>query len=450
MRLFTKRMTAPQRPGSPPRTFVTRSGTTSRFFVLTLAGLMIVEELRKGGFWKPEALVVGVVAVVFLVAQLAPLAQDRRSAAVVVSFSLLALWWFVRADTAGPVSSFLPLGASFLGFAVAFVAVRSLTRPQREMAGLFVAGLGAVGALVGFAGLIWRWYPMAMPAQHLWRLSTTLTYADAAGALLAMSLLVALGGAPWPWMARVAVCLCVGGLIATQSRGALVAFACACALVPWRQYVLYLVPLVAGIALGVVAVATSPSRGAVPLLGVAVIVAVATSLAWAPSRGQWHPSRRKVVIFVVVMLGALIGTGLLVHTEIALRALAPSDQDRAVEWRAAIDQFASSPFVGVGPDRLLHFHAVDGTVANFAHNEYLQVAADSGLVGVALLGLAVTALCRVVRRVDTLTSCAVGALVCLAVAGSFDFDWHLSFLGLLGGWVAGLATRAWPVETLVV
>jgi O-antigen ligase len=212
---------------------------------------------------------------------------------------------------------------------------------------------------------------------------------------------------------------------------------------------LFLAPLLSGIALGVVAVATSPSIGDVPVLGVALVAAVAGSLARVPSMGRLHWRRREVTVVVIVVLGALIGTGFLLHAEIALRAFAPSDQDRAAEWSAAFHQFVSSPFFGVGPDHLLHFHAVDGTVASFAHNEYLQVAADSGLVGAALLALAITALVRAVRRVDVLTSCAVGALVCLAIAGVFDFDWHLPFLGLLGGWVAGLAMRAWPGEDAI-
>ncbi len=442
--MFTKRSTAKQVRLSSRGGFVARANPRSLFLVLTLAGLIIVEAIREGGFWKPDALVVTVVALILLVVQLAHLAPDRRSRAVVVTLGLLALWWFLRAVAEGSASSFLPLGASVLGFAGAFVTVRTLTPSQKQSAGSFVAGLGAVGAVVGFVGMIWRWYPMAMPAQHLWRLSTTLTYADAAGVFLAISLLVALAGGPRPWMARVSACLCVAGLIATQSRGALLAFVCACALVPWRQYVLFLVPLLCGFALGVVAVATSPSTDAVPVLGVVLVAAVVMSLARVPSMGHWKWRRRDVVLTVAVALGALIGTALLLHSEIALRALAPSDQDRAAEWSAAFHQFLSSPFFGVGPDRLLHFHAVDGTVASFAHNEYLQVAADGGLLGVALLALAATALGRAVRRVDALTSCAVGALVCLAVAGLLDFDWHLSVLGLLGGWVAGLATRASP------
>ena len=96
--------------------------------------------------------------------------------------------------------------------------------------------------------------------------------------------------------------------------------------------------------------------------------------------------------------------------------------------------------MGVGPDQPLEFRAVDGTHANFVHNEYLQIGADAGLVGVALLAAAAVSLAVSVRRRDVMTSCAVAGLVCWAVAAGFDFDWHLPVIGLLGGWLAGLAT----------
>ena len=97
------------------------------------------------------------------------------------------------------------------------------------------------------------------------------------------------------------------------------------------------------------------------------------------------------------------------------------------------------PFVGVGPDRLLELHAADGSSAHFVHNEYLQVAADAGLVGVGLLGLVALSLARALRRTGPLSSCAVAAVVCWAVGGLFDFSWHLPVVGLVGGWCAGLA-----------
>ena len=136
-----------------------------------------------------------------------------------------------------------------------------------------------------------------------------------------------------------------------------------------------------------------------------------------------------------------IGATLLVHHEIGLRALAPSDHDRSAEWSSAWHQWASAPFTGVGADRALILHAADGSSAHFVHNEYLQVAADAGIVGLGLMAFVALSLAKSLRRVDPLSSCAVAAVVCWAVGGAFDFDWHLPVVGLLGGWCAGLAAK---------
>jgi len=427
-----------QRPGTPESTGERHAA--SWLIAPVLAGLMIVEGGRQGGFWRADALVVTVVVVATLVAEVALVPQDHRGWAVVAGTVALASVWLVRAATTGNAVTFLPFGASVLGFGAAFVAVRALPPPQRALAGEFVAGIGCVGAAIGFAGLIWRHYPSAIPSQGLWRLASTLTYSDAAGLALAMCLLVALAGGPHPWISRLAVCLCTGGLVAAQSRGALVALACTVAIVPWRRVFAYRIALIAGLGLGVAAVATSPTGAPVAGLAVTLVMSVAVSLAWAPASAP-RPRRRTAPKWLTpVVIGCVaVAVALLVHHELALRTLSPSDHDRAVEWSAAFHQFTSSPIDGVGPDRLLQFTATDGDYAHFAHNEYLQIAADVGLVGLAALLSVGVALLRVVRRVDVATSCATAALVCWAVGGAFDFDWHLPFIGLLGGWVAGLA-----------
>ena len=219
------------------------------------------------------------------------------------------------------------------------------------------------------------------------------------------------------------------------------ALACACALVPKRRYALNLVPLGGGIGLGVVAVLTSGSTGPVPWLGVALIVGAAISLVRVPDEWVHLPRRRNVVAFVAVIACLAVASFALLRHQIDVRALSPSNGDRAVEWRTGVDQFKSSPVIGVGPDRILQFDAVDGTYAHFVHNEYLQIAADTGIVGLAILLMSVVSMARVVRRVDAATSCAVAALVCCAVAGAFDFDFHLPLVGLIVGWTAGAATR---------
>jgi len=406
-----------------------------------LFGLLVVEGIRDGGFWPSDALVVALASIVVLVIGMVLVPPDRRSMLLVGSIVLLALWWFVRALTAETIRSFLPLGASMLAFAAAFVAVRPLVGRAREVAALAVACLGAAGALVGFAGLVWRWYPMAIPTQTLWRISTTLTYSDAAGLVLGVCLLVALGVELSPPLVRVTVCLCAGGLLATQSRGAYVAFACACLLVPWHRYTRFAVPLAAGVALGIAAVASSPDTSAVPWLAAVVVAASVVSAVARPDFGSWRASSATRVVLAVIAAALLVAAVAVLHHEIGVRALSPSDQDRASEWWAALHQWRSDPLFGVGPDHLLTFHAADGTYAHFAHNEYLQVAADGGAIGLALLLLTGAATARVARRFDVLSSCATSGLVCWAVGGAFDFDWHLTFVGLLGGFCVGLAAR---------
>lgn len=415
-----------------------------------LFGLMAILGLRQGGFWHSDAFVAAIGSLALLAVAAITHPFDRRAFFVVGALVALALWWGARAAIAGSLDAVLPFGASCLACASAYAVVRPLRGPPRQLAGLGVACLGAAGGLIGFAGLIWRWFPLAMPAQGLWRLSSTLTYSDAAGLVLGMCLLVALGVDRCPWLVRLAVCLCAGGLLASQSRGAYVAVACGFVVLPWRRGVRLLVPLVAGTALGVVAIVTSPDAGAVPWLGATLVAALAvSSVPTAHVRAAALDPRVRMAAVYLVLVGLLVAVVLL-HHEIALRALAPSDGDRSTEWSVAWQQWGSAPIVGVGPDHVLIFHTAAGTYAKFVHNEYLQVAADAGAVGLALLVAAVVAIVKAVRRIDALSSCACAAFVCGAVGGAFDFDWHLPFVGFLCGVCAGLAARAERVETLEV
>jgi hypothetical protein len=325
--------------------------------------LAVSASLQRGGFWPAEAAEVALVSAALLVAAVIVTPLDRRSFLLVASLVVLALWWAIRAMVASSGAGFLPFGGSILAFVAAFAAVRPLVGRTRELAALAVALLGSVGALIGFAGLIWRWYPMALPAQGLWRLSSTLTYADAAGLVLGMCLLVALGCDRSPILLRIGVCVMMGGLLATQSRGALLAVACGGVLIPWRRYVQFVIPLVAGAGFGIAAVAVSPMSGAVPWLG-AVLGAAVAIVVWDGRgiRRACSDTRTRVVVGVAV-LGALIAAAFLTHHEIGLRVLAPSNQDRSVEWSTALHQWASAPLSGVGPDRELVFRAADGTSA---------------------------------------------------------------------------------------
>lgn len=290
---------------------------------------------------------------------------------------------------------------------------------------------------MGFVGVAGRLFPLAMPAQSLWRLSSTLTYSDTAGLVAAIGLLLALAS-PRGKASRACVTLCAAGLLASQSRGALVAFAVGALLIPLRRYSAFAVPLIVGFAVGVVAVATSAGDGTVPWLLAVVVAAVAASMLADDRICSLIVRLRPRWVLPMALGTAALGAWTIRH-QAALRALAPSDGDRKVEWSAAWHQFLSSPWTGVGPDRVLRFFAPDGTVAYFAHNEYLQIAADLGVVGLIAVGVIAVGLVTVVRRTDLRSSSAAAALACWAAGGAVDFSWHLPLIGLLGGAAAGIA-----------
>lgn len=406
----------------------------------SLAGVALVEVIHEGGFWQADALIVTVVSLAVVALQLVAGRRDRWTWLVTGAALVFAVCWLLRALTSAGIAAFLPFGASVLGFAASLSTVSSFDERQREDASFFVGCLGALVALTGFMGLIWRWYPLAMMSQRTWRLASTITYSDCAGLVMAMCLVVALGMGRRVPASRVCVFLCMAGVLATQSRGAIIALVLGGAAVPWRRLLGYLTPLLAGIAVGALAVATSPSMRLQPWLGLALVAGTLLSALWSPSGLVPRVDRRMLLVVAAILVVGIVAT-VIVRNEIALRALAPSDQDRAVEWRAAFDQFRSSPWVGVGPDKLLTFLASDGTYAHYAHNEYLQVLADTGTVGALSLVALVVSLVSAVRRNSLLHSCAIGGLVCLAAGGAFDFDWHVPVVGLLGGWIAGLAVR---------
>ena len=87
-------------------------------------------------------------------------------------------------------------------------------------------------AAIGLFGVLFRSYPLAMRHQELWRLAATLTYANAAGLLLAMCAPVVATAPLSPASRRVALFLVLTAMVATLSRGPMVALAVALPFIP--------------------------------------------------------------------------------------------------------------------------------------------------------------------------------------------------------------------------
>ena len=409
--------------------------------LVVLTALVAVEIIRHGAFFPQDAFVVAVVALILIVSWL-PSRQDRNACYVTVLLVSLSAWWLCLAMARGNSGSFLPLGASMLGFLAAFLVVRSLDDLQRRNAATFLGTLGTLASATGLIGSALRWYPIAMPAQGLWRLATTLTYSNAAGLLIGMSLVVLIGLDETTLLTRLGISVSTAGLLATQSRGALAAVVIGGVLIPLATLRRASWPVLTGIAAGVVMVGTSSGTEGQPLALAAAIALVCIGMPRPRLKRLRVAARHTAALFASLGV-ALIGVGAYaLRTPIRRRIELASTSDRLTEWRAAIHQWHTSPFIGVGPDHVLFLNSVPGAFAHFAHNEYLQIGADAGVVGVLLLAGSMWFVVRTIRKDTVLQSSAAGALLAFGLAAVLDFDWHLAVLGLIGGWVAGLASSS--------
>jgi O-antigen ligase len=265
--------------------------------------------------------------------------------------------------------------------------------------------------------------------------------------MFAMCLLVALGFSGRSWWHRVAICALVAGLVATESRGALLATLLVLPIVPVRQLVRAVWWIVLGLAAGAATVATCKGSATQLPTFVGVVGAIAIAAVLPPARRP-QLNRRRIVGLVLLVVAVLAVAGVALRTPISLRLQTGSSDDRSLEWSAAAHQWRTSPYTGVGPDVILNLHTPTPSFDRFAHNEYLQMLADAGIVGVSLLGLSAVTVARATRRRDVATSCAAAALVAFALAAGLDFDWHLPALALLGGWAAGMAGPS-PLQATV-
>lgn len=352
----------------------------------------------------------------------------------------LSLWWIIAALGWGTVADALPLFGSFLGFGAAAVLVTNLTPDQRGQLGQALVIGAAIFAVSGLIGLALRWDVLASRAQGLWRLSGTVSYANAAGLLLAMILPLAV--IRRGRLGAVAATLISGALVATMSRGALLALALACPLV-WRHLRSFWWPLLLGAGIGMVAVATALSAARQPVLLIAVIAFAAIAAARSPA--PWIVAAGVVVIAIALLAVPATRSGL---ADAADKRMSLSQlDDRTPEWRGAWREFTADPIIGIGPERPFVARSEERTeLARYAHSEPLQVAMSAGLVGLLLLLGVIGSLYHLlrspaVRPTPFRASAGAGVLV-FGIGGVADFSWHLPAIGIVGGILAATTALA--------
>ncbi|MFV1993790.1 MAG: O-antigen ligase family protein [Verrucomicrobiales bacterium] len=141
------------------------------------------------------------------------------------------------------------------------------------------------------------------------------------------------------------------------------------------------------------------SRGA--LLGFAggalVFSSISLYLTWHFHREIFVRLATALGALAALCLGVLLSLNMTFLTDRMLSSGFLTDAPRLLYWKAALDQFASSPIIGTGSrtyEYLCRFYRPEGLMTapgelEFAHSEYLQLLADYGAVGMVLFLLAV-------------------------------------------------------------
>jgi hypothetical protein len=400
-----------------------------------VVGMMAAAVYRRGAFYPLDAFGVVIVSL-FLVAAALRRGVDRTALTVLVTMGGLAAWWLSRAITAQSVAAFLPLGASMLGFLAAFLVIRHVGGEDRTRVVMAVVAIGALTAAAGVGGVLAHWHPLAEHAGRVWLVATTLTYPAAAAVLLIIALLVSLALNLRDRLVRAAVCLCLAGLIGTQSHWDLLALGAGALAIPPQRWRPALWPLATGVLAGLAVAAAAAGRTPGWLAALAVVAAVLLATATRRDEDATPP------VWLVVGALVAVAAGIIVVSVLPLFGHSPrqpADQGQTLAWSSSSDAWRTSVWTGVGPPRITTSHANVDTYPGIVPDGYLTITAEGGLVGGLLLLGAGTAVAVSFRRRDPISSCAAGAAVAFAVAGAVDFDWQLPALALLGGCVAGLA-----------
>lgn len=413
----------------------------TRLLIISVGlGVTAAAAIQKGAFFLPASLLLpGLLA---LLALYKP-RLAREDVLVLAALGTLASWWLVDASLRGNVPFAVPFLGGTIGFGSAYVLGRGAEAEERVHIVHAVVAIGVLVAAGGLVGSVLHYSPLAIESVGLWRLSGTITYANAAGFLLAMMIpLVSCIETRPARLGDLACYLLVAALVATISRGAYLAFLAVSPLFVGSLVRRRLVPVILGLAAGSVAVATAGGEGIQPLLMAALAVGgVGTVLFAGVSRRGWFvaasASSAAVLVAVAMSQGKLARA-------VGVRLSGASLETRFAEWRAALEQFRSNPLMGAGPEQNLVLRTPEGLqIARFAHNEYLQVAASSGLVGLVLLllvvGLTVLRLRSAENTRDAISRAAAASLAIFALAGVSDFSWHLPAITMTAGWMAGIA-----------
>jgi hypothetical protein len=350
-------------------------------------------------------------------------------------------------DAIGPVSLLLTMAG-------VVAVVKALGPGPRRLLVTGIIVLAVVVAVIGWLALVTRWQPEALTSQGLWRAASTLTYENALAAFLTAPTLLCLDRLMTASTHRLvwseAAFVLLVGMGASLSRGGVLGLVLGIAVLGFlrgARPLLHLGPPAIGALVALACVAPG-----VPVGSSRQVVLACAGLVLGGATATWTSAstRRRIVagVLAVAVLGVavtLVSTGHVVG-DIARARASASSSDRAHEWAAAFDVARHHLVLGVGTARVLLQWSVGGQVftATFAHNEYLQLLVEDGLVGLGVLLVGLICVFVALGRLRHETTawsaeCAIASLAALLAQSSLDFLWHIPVIPVLMASVLALA-----------
>lgn len=216
---------------------------------------------------------------------------------------------------------------------------------------------------------------------------------------------------------------------------------------------LYLILFMLGLALFI-----SLSRGAVFALAGAVIIYLSLC------QYKKLPWGRALLIFGLILVFSFLVASVILANQSGLSGLSINDRpeslsDRFDMWRSAWDMFLEHPFLGAGLGTFaLRYPALrafteTSSTGFFAHNDYLQLLAELGILGfvawfvvpVTLLVLAVRSYLRADSKMGTAVHClAISAASLVGAHSLFNFVMYHPAINVFLGCVFGASiTTGW-------
>jgi hypothetical protein len=407
----------------------------------------------QGGFYNPgRAVVLAMVGCAALLTSWRGTwtATDRGIAG---ASALLVMWAGGVAAARGSWVDAAPASATAVAFALMLLVARRMSQPERRVAGRGVVAVGALLAAAGLWSVAAHQGPWAAPEGPLWRSAAGTTYWNATAAILVVLAMVVItwcARTPRAGLPAVTGAVLVAGAASTLSRGgaaaAVVGIACLGALggvVALRAAV----PSLVGAGVLLAGLVPSMPVASAPKPGTALLAATAAVLATV-ALARRMPAVSSRAIGLTAAIGAVVLAVAAVPTVATRLTLATP---RWGTWQAAWATAVEHPVGGVGPGRLMLVWRDPAGVMHataLAHNEWLQLLAELGVVGVSLVVLlavpVVRPLLEGLHSADPLPArAALAAVTAFGVASAFDFLWHLLVIPALLAFILGAAI---PVE----